>query len=127
MTPEVAAYAFAMLALVGAIFQAALAGGAPWGSLTWGGRFPGRLPPHMRRIAVVSALLLPMFGLVVAVRAGVLLPGWRPLAEVVIWGVVAYCALGVVANTFTPSRWERAIWLPVVMAMLACSLFVALS
>jgi hypothetical protein len=41
--------------------------------------------------------------------------------------VVAYCALGCLANAAMPSRRERQLWLPVVIAMLICSLAVAWS
>jgi hypothetical protein len=127
MTATVAAHAFAALAVLAAAFHVALAAGAPWGRLTWGGRFPGRLPGSMRGVAVLSAALLVAFALAVAVRAGVLWPSWQPTSRKLVWGVVAYCALGVLANAFTPSRWERIVWLPVVAAMLVCSTIVALS
>jgi hypothetical protein len=54
------------------------------------------------------------------------LPGWEPVSRTLVWGVVAYCVLGVLANALTPSRWERIIWLPVVSGMLLCSILVAL-
>lgn len=127
MTPETAALLFAGLAAVVASFQAALALGAPWGKLTWGGKHPGRLPASMRAAAVFSMGLLLVFALIVAVRAGVLWPGWQGASNYLVWGVVGYCGLGVVANAITPSRWERILWLPVVVAMLACSLIVATS
>ena len=37
----------------------------------------------------------------------------------------AYCALGVIANGITPSVWERVIWLPVTLMLLASSIVVA--
>jgi hypothetical protein len=127
MEPEFAAHVFTALAVLGAVFQAALAVGMPWGRLTWGGKFTGQLPGYMRVVAVVSMALLLAFAVVVAVCAGVLWPSWQPRSRALIWGVVAYCGLGVVANALTPSRWERLLWLPVVSAMLACSVVVALS
>jgi hypothetical protein len=125
MLPAVFALVFGALALLAAGFQLALALGMPWGTLTWGGRFPGRLPGYMRGVAVISAALLATFALVVAVRAGLLLPEWRPLSRSVIWVVVGYSALGVVAHAVTPSPKERRLWLPIVLMMLACSVAVA--
>lgn len=116
---------FGGLAVFVASFQVALALGAPWGRLTWGGRFPGRLPRAMRGVAVVSGLVLVAFALIVAARAGLLGPRWLAAARVAVWVVVAYCGLGVAANTFTPSRGERMLWLPVVLVMLICSVIVA--
>jgi len=120
-----AALVFFVLTAVTVGFQLALAAGAPWGKLTWGGRFPGILPAPMRAAAAFSALLLTGFSLIVAVRAGLLTFAWAPLSRTLIWAVVAYCALGVLANAATPSKWERRIWLPVVVAMLGTSLLVA--
>ena len=116
-----------MLALIVAVFQLALALGMPWGKLTWGGKFPGALPTHMRAVALISFVLLVAFCVIVSTRAGVLLSEWQPISRILIWVVVAYCALGVIANAATPSRWERRIWLPVVIAMLVSSVIVGLS
>jgi hypothetical protein len=127
MPIEFAAHVFTFLVALVVAFQIALAAGAPWGHLTWGGRFPGRLPKRMRGVAIFSAVLLIGFAVVVEVRAGVLLPEWQELSRILIWVVVAYCALGTVANAITPSRWERIIWLPVVLGCLACSFLVAIS
>jgi hypothetical protein len=127
MRTELAAHVFTALAVLGAGFQVCLAVGMPWGQLSGGGRFVGRLPGYMRGVAVISMALLLALAVIVSVRAGVLWPSWQPLSRVLIWGVVAYCGLGVVANALTPSRWERTLWLPVVSAMLACSIVVATS
>jgi hypothetical protein len=108
-------------------FQLCLALGAPWGSLTWGGRFPGVLPPAMRGVAALSLFLMVGFSWIVFAEvrpAATQAPGRRPVA---IWIVVTYSALGVVANAVTPSPWERRLWLPVVAMMLATSLHVALA
>ena len=127
MTATVAAYMFSALAAAVVAFQVALAFGMPWAELTWGCRFPGKLPGRMRAVAVVTALLLIVFAVIVLARTGLVLPGWESTSRTVVWVVVAYAALGVVANAATPSRWERIIWLPVILVMLGCSLIVALS
>jgi hypothetical protein len=127
MIVTISAYIFMVLASVVFLFQVALAAGAPWGEITMGGRFPGQLPPRMRGVAIFSAALILGFGLVVAVRAGFLLPQWQPISTYLVWGIVAYFVLGVVAHLFTPSRWERIIWLPVIVVMLVSSMIVALS
>jgi hypothetical protein len=79
----------------------------------------------MRTVAVLSALLLSAFALVVLVRAGILWPTWEPVSRVLVWIVVGYCALGVVANAATPSKAEKQLWLPVLLLMLASSILVA--
>ena len=123
----VAAVVFLALDLVVVVFQLALAAGMPWGDLAWGGKFAGKLPGSMRVVAFVSAVFLVAFGLIVAIRAGFLLPDWQPISRTLIWLVVAYCVLGTLANAATPSRWERIVWLPVVLGMLISSLIVGIS
>lgn len=113
---------FTVLAGATTLFQIALVAGAPWGTLTQGGRVAGPLPLPGRLIALVSALLLLAFIYLVRGRARSHTPArFRRL----IWIVVAYCALGILANAATPSRAERALWLPVVSLMFLASLHVA--
>jgi hypothetical protein len=42
-----------------------------------------------------------------------------------VWAVVALLAVGALLNAITPSRWERALWLPVTLVQLACVVVVA--
>ena len=121
----IAARVFLVLTGVVVAFQLALVAGAPWGELTMGGAFPGRLPPRMRFAALGSAVLLAAFGAIVAARAGLALPGWERASRRLIWAVVAYAVVGVVLNAATPSAGERAVWLPVALVLAACALVVA--
>ena len=91
-----------------------------------GGRFPGALPKARRIIPLVSAFALLVFVLIVETRARVILPDFYDVSRTAVWAVVGYCGLGVFANALTPSREERRLWLPVVLAMLASSAVVAL-
>jgi hypothetical protein len=124
--PQACALLFGALSLAVATFQVALVLGAPWGEYTLGGRWRGALPAAVRVLAGLSAALLVFSAAVVAARAGVAFPSMAGLASTWVWVVVAYCALGSIANAFTPSRRERMIWLPVVLGMLVLSLVVAL-
>lgn len=108
-------------------FQIALALGAPWGELTLGGRWRGRLPSKLRLVPVVSLLLLVCFAAVILARAGFVVPLVQQNSHSLAWVVVGYCVLGSIANAATPSRRERNLWLPVVLCMLALSLVVATS
>ncbi len=103
----VAALLFSFISLAVCGFQLAMVLGAPWGELTLGGRWKGSLPAIGRVFALLSLALLVFFSLVILVRAGVLNSGS--------------------ANLVTPSRRERALWLPVVLAMLLLSTVVAAS
>ena len=127
MRVKLVARLFTTLALLVAAFQLALALGVPWGEVTWGGRFAGRLPYSMRAAAVVSLALMVTFAATLEVRAGNFWPAARGVSRKLAWGIVASCGLGVLMNAMTPSVWERIIWLPVVSVMLVCSLIVARS
>ena len=121
------AIAFAVLVSGVILFQLALAAGAPWGSVAMGGRYPGQFPPELRVAAVVQALVLAGLGLVVLARAEMILPRWHGFSRKAIWGVVAFSAVSTLLNLATPSAWERLIWGPVAVALLACSVLVARS
>ena len=124
---QYAAILFFLLTFGVVLFQIALICGAPWGEITLGGRWKGRLPPVVRLIPAFSILLLGFFCVVLLARAGLWLPSLQEKSKTLVWLVVAYCALGCVANAATPSKRERMIWLPVVGLMLVLSLVVALA
>lgn len=123
MVTVIASLLYAFLAGGAALVQICLTAGAPWGALTLGGRWQGKLPPVIRCITLFQATLLVMMGVVVLAHANLIdavVPPW------VIWVVVAITALSTVANLMTPSVPERQLWGPVTLLMLATSLIVAL-
>ncbi|BAH40397.1 MAG TPA: hypothetical protein DGD08_10380 [Gemmatimonas aurantiaca] len=124
-TPALSARLFTLFTGAVVVFQLALLAGAPWGALTQGGRTSGVLPDGARAVAAFSAVLLMAFILVVRARAGLRVPTWALRTGRFIWGVVAYGAIGIVANAITPSALERMIWLPVVVVMFCTSVHVA--
>ncbi|MFT6992309.1 MAG: hypothetical protein ACJASL_004309 [Paraglaciecola sp.] len=122
---SVSAYIFSTLTSVVILFQLALALGAPLGEMAMGGKFPGRFPPQMRIVALIQVAILVMVTLIVLIRAG-LVPGqYSEISETAIWFVVAFCIVGVVLNTITPSKKERIMWAPVTIILLICVLIVA--
>ncbi|MEQ1769975.1 MAG: hypothetical protein ABL879_09060 [Devosia sp.] len=116
-----AAVMFVLLAL----FQAALAGGSPWGRLAWGGKEPV-LPPLLRGASFFAVVLLGFFAVVMAQRTGLvtLLP--PSVVDVAIWVIVAYLALGVPMNAISRSLPERLVMTPVAIVLFAAVLIVAL-
>ncbi|MEI6846710.1 MAG: hypothetical protein WCK32_01535 [Chlorobiaceae bacterium] len=127
MKEIIAAKVFACLILFIILFQLGLALGAPWGAFAWGGAYRGTLPTAMRLASAGSIFLLVAFMCIVLIRAGVMAPRWQSVSKKGIWIVVSYLALGVIANTATPSHHERMLWLPVTVLMLMCSTVVARS
>jgi hypothetical protein len=90
--------------LVGvAVFQAALAAGAPWGAAAWGGRHAGTLPAQLRVGSAVSAAALS--GLALVAATGPRPP--EPWRRGVLTGASALLALGAPLNLASPSPAER--------------------
>ena len=120
-----AAIVYAVTSAVAALFQLAIGAGAPWGTYTMGGRFPGTLPPAMRLAAIAQALLIIAMALVVLARAGVMLISRTRRIPRLIWAVVAFSAVSLLLNLITPSAGERALWAPVAAVLLVTSTVVA--
>jgi hypothetical protein len=110
-----------------AVFQIALAVGAPWGIYAMGGAFPGQFPPAMRIAAVVQAALMMLMSAVVLSRAGVALHVWSQASRWFVWLIVVIGAASLAMNIATPSTEERMIWAPVAFLLLVCSVIVATS
>jgi hypothetical protein len=127
MTPRFAAILFAGWIAAVALFQLALAAGAPWGEYAMGGAFPGVFPPAMRIAALIQIPVLGLLAAIVLARAGLALPGWAPASRKLVWVVVGLLAIGLILNLVTPSHLERLIWAPVAGLLLLTSLRVALS
>src|SRR5690554_4724068 len=102
----------AALLLVVALFQAALALGAPWGEAALGGANTGVLPDPQRASSVVSVL-------VYLVLAGIAGTNWTGpnLRRRVLYGTTALMVLGAVMNIASPSFIERIIWAPVTVVL----------
>ena len=124
---RLAALVYGSVSLGVILFQLALAAGAPWGAYAMGGAFPGQFPPELRVAAVVQAVILALLALVVLARAGMALPNRSRASRWLIWIVVVFSTISLVLNTLTPSTDERAIWMPVALVMLICSVIVAVS
>lgn len=124
---ELCAWIFVVVTLLTILFQLALALGAPWGEWTLGGRHRGVLPGLWRLVPIVSAALLVAFAAVVTTRAQLTFPDWFEQSRSLIWIVVAYSALGCIANAATRSAKERRLWLPVVCVMLVTSAVIGFS
>ena len=109
------------------IFQIALVFGAPWGNLTLGGKWRGRLPGKARIIPLFSIVVLLFFIIIAAARTQIAFDQIYDSSKNLIWIVVGYNILGTIMNAITPSRSERKLWLPVIVFMLLSSIFIAFS
>jgi len=120
----------AVLAAIGfgaiALFQVALALGAPLGRAAWGGGHAGTLPTGLRIASAITIAIWALAMVLVLERAGfsvVSLP-----AGVVRWGtwvLVGLLVAGAVMNLASPSAWERFLWGPVSLVLAVLTLAVA--
>ena len=110
-----------------ALFQVALALGAPLGRAAWGGA-NCVIPPPLRRASAVAAVVWLLAAVVILARAGALS---LPLPEVVLvvgaWALVVLSVLGALVNLASSSPWERFGWAPYAAALAVLSAVVALS
>lgn len=122
----VAAIAFVVLLGLLAAFQLALALGAPWGRLAWGGQNPGVLPRGNRIGSVVSVLVYGLSASIALDRAGLI--AWYPpgFTQVAMWVVVGVLVLGVLMNAISGSKPERFVMTPVALVLAVLALLVAL-
>lgn len=126
MGPDIAAIAFCALLGGLALFQLALAAGAPLGRFAWGGGYE-RLPARLRIGSLVAIAIYAAFATIVLERSGLvrLLP-YAEIANIGIWVVLAYLALGVAMNAISRSKPERYTMTPLALALCALALVVAL-
>ena len=124
MTLIAAWLACAMLAAL-AVFQAALIAGAPLGHFAWGGQHRV-LPRNLRIGSIVSIALYALFAAIILQRAGVIAVLPAPVADVGIWVVAAYLALGIPLNAISRSLPERLTMTPVVIVLFALVLTAAM-
>jgi hypothetical protein len=120
----VAAAGFASIA----IFQLALASGAPLGRAAWGGAHRV-LPPRLRRASAVSCVVWLMAVVIILWRAGLIdVPALPSLVPVIgTWLLVVVSAVGALVNLASSSPWERFGWAPYAATLAVLSLVVAAS
>lgn len=120
-------FAHALTVILGllAIFQLALALGAPWGRFAWGGQH--RVLPTRLRIGSLVAIVIYAAVVVIAYdRLGAIDVFPEGFSIVAMWVVVAYFALGIVMNALSRSKPERYTMVPISIVLAILSFFIAL-
>lgn len=125
MVVHISSIIFLVSILAVVLFQFALALGAPWGAYAMGGKFPGRYPRSMRFACLIQIAILILVASIVMSRSGLWLADRSSFADIGIWFVVAFSAVATLLNLITRSVWERRIWAPVSILMLATSVIIA--
>jgi hypothetical protein len=118
---------FIIMSVIAAIFQLALALGAPLGEYAMGGMYPGKFPPKMRIAALVQIIILVFLVFVVVAASGLAFEQFYNFGRIAIWFVVAFFVLGSILNISSKSIKERRTWGPVNVMLLLVSIFIALN
>jgi hypothetical protein len=115
-----AIFAVVLLGVV-AVFQIALALGAPLGQAAWGGRVEGVLPIRLRIASGVAGVVVyPLIGVFVLTSAGLIDADWMPgTGKTGMWILTGLFTLGSIANFASRSKPER-LWGPVSAAIAVC-------
>jgi hypothetical protein len=113
----------ALLALL-ALFQLALAFGAPLGRFAWGGQH--RVLPRGLRLGSIAAIAVyAVIALIALDRAGSVDVLPDRLSAVGIWVVFGYLVFSVGLNAISRSKPERYVMVPTTVALAVLSLLVA--
>lgn len=120
-------FALALIVLLAllAVFQLALACGAPLGHFAWGGQHRV-LPARMRVGSLIAIVIYALIALVSLDRIGAIQVFPNAVAVVAMWVIVAYFALGIAMNAMSKSRSERAVMVPLTIVLTVLSLLIAL-
>ena len=110
-----------------ALFQLALALGAPMGEYAYGGQIVGKLPIAYRVSSSISFLLMLAIAGHYLAQLGVvpklLAPDLNQLAN---WGLIGFAVSAAVLNNITKSKKEKQLWGSTTIAMLIAAIIVAL-
>jgi hypothetical protein len=113
-----------VLALL-AVFQLALALGAPLGRFAWGGRHRV-LPARLRVGSAISVLVYALIAVIAWDRVGAIDVFGEPFSEIAMWVVFAYFVLGILMNAISRSKPERYTMVPVSIVLAVLSFFIAM-
>jgi hypothetical protein len=123
---QTAAYIFLGVTVALALFQIALAAGAPWGRFAWGGA-QAKLPVALRIGSVVSLLIYSVCAAIVSDRAKLVDVVADDVSGIGAWVVAGFFSLGVVMNAISRSKPERFTMTPVALVLAASAYVVAAS
>ena len=121
-----AAIALTVILALLAVFQLALALGAPLGRFAWGGQHRV-LPTRLRIGSLVSIVIYGLVAVLALDKVGLTDVVPDVVSDIGMWVVFAYFVLGIPLNAISRSKPERYTMTPVVAVLAVLSLLVALS
>jgi glutaminase len=109
------------MTLIVAVFQVALALGAPLGEYAYGGARVGKLPLGFRINSVVAVFVMLAISGHYLAQLGVFEPILDPAGNSVVnWVLVVFFVLSALTNNSTRSKKERMVWgIPTILMFLA--------
>jgi len=122
-----AAVVAAVLLTAVAVFQAALALGAPFGAYAWGGTNPGVLPQRLRIGSALSAPILLAMAVMILIGGGVVLSDQQRQMSLALWVVFLFMVLNTFANLRSKSPGERKVMTPVTAIVALATLVIQLA
>ena len=120
-----AAAALCVILAVLAVFQLALALGAPIGRFAWGGQHRV-LPARLRIGSLVAIVIYAVIAVIALDRAGAIDVVSDVVSTVGMWVVFGYFVLGIPMNAVSRSRAERYTMTPIVVVLAVLSLLIAI-
>ena len=128
MTETASSLAAILLVAVAAV-QVALALGAPFGHLSWGGRHHGRLPDKLRIGSGAGAVVLLLAALIALAQGGLI--DWSPIPSGWLtgatWLFAAFFTLNTLGNLSSESRFEKLVFAPVTAVLVLLMVVLALT
>ncbi len=122
---QTAAWIFAAMIAGLALFQVALAAGAPWGRFAWGGAHE-KLPAGFRIGSLVSLLVYGTCAAIILDRAGLVEAVSDDVSRTGAFVVAGFMSLGVAMNAISRSKPERFTMTPVALVLAGTAWVVAL-
>lgn len=119
------ALALTVVLFVLAVFQLALALGAPFGRFAWGGQHRV-LPRRLRIGSLISIVIYAVIAVVALDRVGAIDVLPDTFAVIAMWVVFAYFAVGIFLNAVSRSKPERYVMVPVTIVLTVLSFFIAM-
>jgi hypothetical protein len=110
-----------------AVFQLALAAGAPIGTYAWGGAHT-IIPPRLRIGSLVSVGIYGVIAAIILSKANILsLISPSSVVNTGIWVIAAYFTLGILMNGISRSKAERNLMTPIVLLLAGLTIVIALN
>ena len=119
------ALALTVVLFVLAVFQLALALGAPFGRFAWGGQHRV-LPGRLRIGSLISIVIYAVIAVIALDRVGAIDVLPDTFAVIAMWVVFAYFAVGIFLNAVSRSKPERYVMVPVTIVLTVLSFFIAM-